>query len=155
MGLAERIGKAPVSELNLREMPRIESGATVRDAVQVMRQAGLGCAMVMSDDKPVGMFTEGILREAFAENPQVIDDPVTDHLAASFPKVYLDDTIDMVLSAMQVNNTRFICVVDSDENVVGLTGQKGLMEFVAEEFPRQVMVQRIGGEAVTGQREGA
>lgn len=155
MGLAERFSEARVSELNLREMPRIESGAKVRDAIMVMRHAGLGCAMVIEADKPVGMFTEGILREAFAANPQIIDDLITDHMAASYPKVYLDDTVDMVLSAMQAKNTRFICVVDSDENVVGLTGQKGLMEFVAEEFPRQVMVQRIGGEAITGQREGA
>ncbi len=155
MGLAEKFASTPVRDLNLREMPICDVGATVKEAVEKLQEARVGCAMATEDGKPVGMFTEGLLRESFAQNPGVIDETIAAHMAAPFPKVYLDDTVDMVLAAMQANNTRFICVVDADEQIVGLTGQKGLMEFVAEEFPRQVMVQRIGDTSTTNQREGA
>ena len=155
MGLAEKFASIPVRELNLREMPTVDKGASVRDAIEVLRSAQLGCAAVMEAGKPVGMFTESVLREAFAQNPGVIDEIVDSHMTVPFPKVYLDDSVDMVLAAMQANNTRFICVVDSEENVAGLTGQKGLMEFVAEEFPRQVLVQRISEVSTNSRREGA
>ena len=155
MGLAEKFAKTPVRDLNLREMPIVDPDVLVRDAIAVMRAADLGCVMVVEGGQPAGMFTEGLLREEFARNPGVVDELVATHMAVPFPKIYLDDTVDMVLLAMQANNTRFICVVDADETVIGLTGQKGLMEFVAEEFPRQVMVQRIGGTFPMTQREGA
>ena len=155
MGLAEKLAQTRVRELNLREMPVADAAGTVRDVVPQLRESKLGCAVIVQDDKPVGMFTEGMLREAFGENPGVLDDPITDHVAMPFPRVYLDDSVDMVLAAMQANNTRFICVLDADENVVGLTGQKGLMEFVAEEFPRQVMVQNVGDVSTIHEREGA
>lgn len=155
MGLAEKFATTPVRELNLREIPKVKKGATVRQAIEVLRAAQLGCAAVVEDGKPVGMFTESILRETFAQNPDVVNEAVDAHIATPFPKAYLDDTVDMVLAAMQANNTRFVCVVDSNEQVVGLTGQKGLMEFVAEEFPRQVMVQRISEVSTTSRREGA
>lgn len=155
MGLAEKFSMTPVADLNLREMPFVESSASVREVVQTLREADLGCALVVDDGEPAGLFTEGMLRESFAKNPGVVDEPITEHMASPFPKVYADDTADMVLAALETNNTRFICVVDRDEHVVGLTGQKGLMEFVAEEFPRQVMVQRVGEPSSTSQREGA
>ena len=155
MGLTEKLASTPVRDLNLREMPMVDAGVTVRDAVARLREAGLGCAMVIEDGQTVGMFTESLLRESFPQNPGVVDEPISAHMARSFPKVYLDDTVDIMLAAMQANNTRFICVVDADETIVGLTGQKGLMEFVAEEYPRQVMVQRIGDASTMHQREGA
>ena len=49
--------------------------------------------------------------------------------------------------------------IGMDENaltrIAGLTGQKGLIEFVADHFPGQVMVQRIGGQPYPSDREGA
>ena len=47
-----------------------------------------------------------------------------------------------------------VVVTDDDGRVDALTGQKGLMEYVAEHFPKQVMVQRIGSPVIQD-REGA
>ena len=56
---------------------------------------------------------------------------------------------------MQLKNLRFLCVVDENGQVAGLTGQRGLMEYVAEHFPGEVMVQRIGQPPYLSDREGA
>jgi hypothetical protein len=45
-------------------------------------------------------------------------------------------------------------VVDEEGKVTALAGQKSLMEYVAEHFPGQVMVQRIGCPPCS-EREGA
>ncbi|QDU40004.1 CBS domain protein [Maioricimonas rarisocia] len=155
MGLKENLANEPVRRLNLRPAVIVPPEAKIREGILAMRNAHLGCVIIAGEDhKPVGMFTEGILRQLLAENPAVIDEPIGDRAARTFPWVALDDSIQTVLDAMQANNTRFICVVDSEGRVCALTGQKGLMEYVAEHFPRQVMVQRVG-TPYARQREGA
>ena len=76
-------------------------------------------------------------------------------MAERVPWVKLSDPISDVMEAMQLKNTRILCVVDDKDRVVGLTGQRGLMEYVAEHFPGQVMVQRVGQTPYLADREGA
>jgi CBS domain-containing protein len=156
MPLRENLSSEPVRRMNLRTPVLVDESVSVRDAVNSMRAAQLGCAiMVDHERKPIGMFTEGMLRKKLASDTRFIDAPLGEHVARTFPWVALDDPVEMVLDAMRTNNTRFICVVDEQQKVAGLTGQKGLMEYISEHFPRQVVVQRVGGDEYAEQREGA
>ncbi len=156
MSLIENFSSTPIKELNLRTLIKVRPEDSIRSAIEKMREAGLGCVVAVDDNtKPVGMLTEGMLRQLIPRNPAVVDDTVGDHMATSFPWLALDDTVDMLVDALQANNTRFLCVVDAAGMAVALAGQKGLMEFIAEHFPRQVMVHRIGGTKYTESREGA
>jgi frataxin-like iron-binding protein CyaY len=65
------------------------------------------------------------------------------------------EPIMQVWIAIQHKGLRFIGVVDDQDKIVGLTGQKGISEYIAEHCPQQVMVQRIGGKPGLQQREGA
>ena len=65
------------------------------------------------------------------------------------------DPIVSVLESLELKNIRFLAVVDEDGRLAGLTGQKGLMEYVADHFPGEVMVQRVGQTPFLHQREGA
>lgn len=156
MGLFENVRNETVSRLALRPTVIIESDATVRDVVEQLREAHLGCAIATdADGKPRGMFTEAMLRSLIAQDPAAINEPVESHLAKTFPWVKTSDRIETVLAAMEAKNVRFVVVVDDDGAVVGLTGQKGLMEYVAEHFPGEVLVQRVGTKAYPEKREGA
>lgn len=156
MSLKESLSNEPVRRMNLRTPVLVNETTTVRGAVSAMRAAQLGCAIVTDGEgRPAGMLTEAILREKLSRGREFLDEPVLEHAARKFPWVSLDDRVELVLDAMRNNNTRFICVVDDEQKVAGLTGQKGLMEFIAECFPRQVVVQRVGGDQYARQREGA
>jgi CBS domain-containing protein len=122
-----------------------------------MREQRLGCVIVVDDDnKPLGIFTEGTLTQLLhVHGSHVIDDVVENRMVRPCPQVKLTDPVDFVVEAMQLKNVRFLCVVDEQGRVAGLTGQKGLIEFVADHFPRQIMVQRIGGRPYPIEREGA
>ena len=156
MGLVENFQSEPVSRLAIRE-PVVASPETpIREAVQSMRNAKLGCVIAVdASQKPVGMFTESMLTQLLLKDAAAIDAPLSGQCAQQWPWVKLTDHVADVLEAMQTRNVRFICVVDDDGRLVGLTGQKGLMEYVAEHFPREVMVQRVGGSPRTQDREGA
>lgn len=155
MGLHHNISSEPVKRLDLRKPVLCGRKETIRQAVDRMRQRRLGCVIVLdADGEPLGLFTESMLTKLITENgSSVIEEAVSDHLMNPWPHVLETDPISRVLEEMQVNNTRFIGVLNEAGQVVGLTGQKGLMEYISEHFPEQVMVAQIGAKPST-KREG-
>ena len=68
----------------------------------------------------------------------------------------LDFGIAKVLDAMQNHGMRFVIVLDDDGKAIALTGQRGMMEYIADHFPRQVKVHMIDdAKLYMDQREGA
>ena len=64
MGLYENMRTEPISQLNLRRVITVPAMLSVRDAVLRMREERLGCVVVVdAGQKPMGMFTEAILRK--------------------------------------------------------------------------------------------
>ena len=154
MGLFENMKSEPVSKLNLRKPVTVSSDDKLRDVIKAMQAANLGCAIVVDDDqKPVGMFTESMLTQIVFDD--VLDDPISKHAADRWPQISLTDPIVSVLEAMEVKNIRLMSVIDEEGKVAGVAGQKGLMEYIADHFPGQVMVQRIGQKPYMQEREGA
>ena len=128
----------------------------MRTAVQRMREQRLGCVIVVdADQMPLGIFTENMLTQLVAKEQLVSDDPIEKHMDVNLPAVGTSDAVVNVLTALQTKNIRFLCVVDSDGQVAALTGQKGLMEYIADHYPEQVMVQRVGVPPYSKTREGA
>lgn len=156
MGLHENMLHEPVSRLHLRTPVTLTPGAKVREAIDQMRSSRLGCTIVVdADHKPLGMFTETMVAQLLVAGKPFLDDPIEQHMAEHWPNVGIDDPVADILDIMQSRNVRFICVIDGDGKLVGLTGQKGLLEYVADHFPEQVMVQRIGTSPYMSTREGA
>ena len=155
MGLYQNMQEEPVTRLAVREPVLCRPDESVRVAIWRMRDQGLGCVIVVDEErKPIGMLTESMVTQLLSHDPSRLDGPVRSCMSETWPWVKETDPIALVLEAMQAKNVRFICIVDDDGCVSGLTGQKGLMEYVAEHFPQQVMVQRIGSPPLTD-REGA
>ena len=156
MGLHENIRTERISELPLRKAITVAPTSSVREAIIEMRQKRLGCSIVVdAEDKPIGMFTEAMLDRLLLEGSWQLDELIEVHMARQVSCVKTSDPIVMVLDAMQSRDVRFVCVVNKNGRVVGLTGQKGLMEYIAEHFSREVMVQRVGSSPYPHQREGA
>ncbi len=155
MGLKQNFANEPVSQLDIRKPVLAGPDDSVRSAIEHMRSANLGCVIVADEHRqPLGMFTESMVVQLLTRDGAALDQPIRLHMAEQWPKVKLSDRITFVLEAMEAKNVRFIGVLDDDGRVVGLTGQKGLMEYVADHFPQQVMVQRAGSRPPQ-EREGA
>ncbi len=156
MGLQENFRNEQVRQLEMRDPVVVTADVTLREALTQMRERNVGCAIVVDEDrKPQGMFTESMLVEMLSHGPLSLDEPIEKYMADRCPWVRMDDPIADVLDAMQLKNIRMLCVVDEQNRVVGLTGQRGLMEYVAEHFPGEVTVQRVGQSPYLSDREGA
>ncbi len=156
MGLRENFRNEHVDQLELREPVAVSPTATVREALSMMRDRDLGCAIMVDDNrKPIGMFDESILTKLLSQGPLDIDQPIEKYATRQFPLVKTSDPIADLLEIMQTKSIRMVFVIDAQDRVVGVTGQRGVMEYVAEHFPGQVMVQRIGLPPYYCSREGA
>lgn len=155
MGLQEDILNQPVSELELRQLIAVGPKSTVREAVGLMQQKKLGCVVVVDEDgRPLGKFTERLLIQLLMDHADGMDEPVSQHMASAWDSVQVGDPIAKVIDCMESKKLRFIVVLDPDGKAVAITGQKGVMEYIVDHFPRQVRVQRMSSEFFSGQREG-
>ena len=156
MGLRQNILNDRVSDLVLRGLIAVTPKTTVRDTVRQMRSNGLGCAIIVDEDgRPLGKFTERRLICLLAENPERLDDPIDQFLESTWASVNLTDPIAKVIERLQAGGERFVTVTDERGKAVGITGQKGVMEYIADHFPRQVKVQLMESKLYMDEREGA
>jgi len=157
MGLKENLQNESVSTQPCREANLNHPETSVRQAAQILQSKKLGCAVVVdAEGKPMGIFTERTLIKLLLQQPHDLDKiPVREHLETEWFCVRNSDSISAVLDLVQKRDARFVCELDEHGKVIGLTGQKGLSEYIADHFPEQVMVQRIGGQPGMENREGA
>ena len=157
MGLREDIINETVSQLPIREAVTVPGDMTVARAVRTMKEAELGCVFVVDEHgRPTGKFTERQVLKLVCDCVP-FDEPVSRHMAP-IPQegcVRLTDPVAKVLEGMRKTRLRFLCVVDDDGKVVGLTGQKGLMVYITEHFPRRIKVQMMTSKLHMNTREGA
>ena len=156
MGLKENLQSETVSSLPLREAIAVESATLLRAAIASMRAKQLGCAVIVAQGgRPVGIFTERSVLDVIVQGTSLDDHVVGDYADPLFRLGSHREPIANVWEAILREGYRFICVTDAAGQLIGLTGQRGLAEYVAEHFPQQIMVQRLGGKPWIHQREGA
>ena len=155
MGLRQNMLHEPVSRLELREAIVVSPEATVGEAIRKMQAHRLGCVVVAhADGIPLGIFTERNVLQLLVESPALLEEPVGKHLEPHWISINRSDPIAEVVAAMHKQGLRFVCVNDSDGHCVAITGQKGLLEYIAEHFPRHVLTQTPGAKS-PDEREGA
>jgi CBS domain-containing protein len=156
MKLRQALEEEPVRSLTLRDAILIEPYTVVRAAIALMRTRGLGCAIIVKQGQvPTGIFTERSVLEVLAHDACLDDQPVCEFTDPAFVCVSQDDPISAVWDAVQNKGARFVCVTDKDGKVVGLSGQRGLAEYIADCFAKQITVQRLGETPWMSEREGA
>mgnify|MGYP001826963767 FL=1 len=156
MTFRDDLNQDTVSSLQLREAIVVQPETSVSEAVALMRAKALGCAVIVDRrGAPQGFFTEQCLLVAILQHASLDDPPVSSFVDPDFVTVQSSEPISRVWEAVRSRGTRFICVTDNDGKIIGVTGQRGLAEYVAEYFPQQVSVQRVGSTPWMQNREGA
>jgi CBS domain-containing protein len=157
MGLREDIMNEKVAQLPLRRAVIVSANTSVGESILMMRDHKLGCVFVVDEHgRATGKFTERQVLKLVCGCVSM-DETVGKHMAPipEHGSVRLTDPVLKVLEGMRKTRLRFLCVVDDTGKVVSLAGQKGLMEYVTERFPRQIKVQMMTSKMHMSTREGA
>ena len=156
MGLYQNLMQEPVSRLDLRKLIALPPATSIRTSVDAMRKTRVGCVTVVDEaGRPLGLFTERLLLQRLVADPGSLNDALGDHMNAPCACVTRDESITKLIDCMESRKLRFVCVVDEEGRAVALAGQKGIVAFLAEQFPREVKVQAWSSKMHMDQREGA
>ena len=106
------------------ENPIINEGKTVKDALFVMTEKGLGAVSVLdNDNKIIGIITDGIIRRAISKDKSLLDESVENIMFDKPLTISPDKLAAAALSVMEKHKPRPITVlpvVDADKKVVGI-----------------------------------
>ncbi len=155
-GVRYHITHETVAELAVRKPLLVRPETPVRQVAAQMREAQLGCAIVVdATERPLGKFTQRQLLKLLVESGGKLDQPVSAVMYQNADTVSMDTPVADLVRMMGQRQIRYLTVVDQEGKVVGLTGQKGVMEYLADHFPRHVKVQRMKPLISMEEREGA
>ncbi len=156
MGFRQELESEPISSLPLRDAIAVREETLIRAAIAVMRAHSLGCSVIVDYKlKPVGLFTERSLLNVLLQGASLDESPVVDFGERDFFCFRADEPIIRVWNAVLEKQARFVVVTDKKGQLMGVTGQRGIAEYISDCFPAQTVVQRLGSKPWMQQREGA
>jgi CBS domain-containing protein len=143
-----------VGELTPKEVPVLEAGDSVADAVTEMRSHSHGSALVCRNGKLVGIFTERDLLKLIASGAS-LGQSLSGVMTASPRTVSTKDNLLTVIQLMDEGGYRRLPVVDPTGSPAGIIDVKSVSHFLVEHFPAAVYNQAPRALLTAKSREGA
>lgn len=111
-----------------REVYTIQSGSSIKDAVNYMASKGVGLVPVMKDEKLIGVFSErDLVKRVIAKDKDLFLTLVNDVMSTNLIIGKIDEPNESVLAKMKEAKTRHILIVDN-EKLVGVLSLRDLLE---------------------------
>jgi CBS domain-containing protein len=103
--------------------------ALIRDALALMRQKSIGCVLIVSEGKPVGIFTERDASAKIMGHPERLSEPLSRYMSAPVLIVPADAMVYKVILFMRQKGMRRVAVVESDGGLVGILTQQNILAY--------------------------
>jgi CBS domain-containing protein len=127
----------PIRLLNPRTPLSVTSSATLREAVDVMREHHIGCVLVVDDGRLVGILTERDL--LLKMEGAGLAEAVSGFMTRDPETLQPDDPIVWALNRMSVGGYRHVPLVDGDGRPVGILSVKDIVHYIVALFPNEVL----------------
>jgi len=138
MELSRNLRIETVARLGLSVAHTLEPTATVAQAVQLMRQARVGCVLVTRERVLVGVFTERDLMTRILATGRDPGLALAEFMTPTPTSVDLNQPIREAILRLQAGGFRHLPVVDPQQRPVGMISAKRVIEWVVAHFPQLV-----------------
>ncbi len=119
-------------EIMATDVLAVETGTTVKKAVELMVKKGSGCLVVLKNEAAVGIVTErDILNKITAEGVDPARVMIQDIMTAPLISVKTKSTISEVAEKMSTFQVRRTVVVDQKGELAGLVAAEDLAKWLA------------------------
>jgi len=127
---------------------------TVRNVLRMLQAERTGVAMIASDRRLVGVFTERDALRLLADGTN-LDVPVSEVMVRNPVTVRKTDTVGRAISLMSVGGFRRLPIIDERGNVEGVLKVSGLLHYLVEHFPKVIYTLPPEPHYKAAAREGA
>jgi CBS domain-containing protein len=124
-----------VSEIMSRHVECIDSGTSIKEAAEKMRELDVGFLPVCEGDRPVGVLTDrdiAIRHVADGQNPYRVK--ARDIMTPDAVFCYEDQDVEEVARFMQEHEVRRVLIYDRSEELAGIVSLGDLSKAAGEEF---------------------
>lgn len=126
--------------LREKEIFTVQSGTSIKEAVNFMASKSVGLVPVMKDEKLVGVFSErDLVKRVIAKDKDLNSTLVDEVMSTNLVIAKIDESNEAVLAKMKEANTRHILIIDNDK-LVGVLSLRDLMEVDLNHFKSTVEV---------------
>jgi CBS domain-containing protein len=155
MELARNLKVDSVSRLHPTAPLRVAPEQTVAEAVRVMRERRVGCLLVCTGDRLLGVFTERDLMRRVLATGLPLTTPVSECMTPDPITVGPKEPIGAAVRRMEEGGYRHLPVVDEAGRPLGVLSVKRIVHYLAEHFPATVYNQPPDPAAFPANPEGA
>src|SRR5712691_12413324 len=141
-----RLASVAMLQQRIRALPALPPAvalghqATVRDAIEVMRQKQLSCVLVVEHGQLVGVFTERDVVTKVAAAPLDVDHvPLRDVMQPDPECLQLDDELVYAFYQMHRGAYRHVPVVDEQRRPTGLVSMQVIIDALVAAFPQELL----------------
>lgn len=138
MTLEQDLQSEQVVHLDLAEYTVVESDMSVREVVQKMRADDRNCALVVENDKLVGIFTDRDVLRKVVDAPDTWERPIRELMTSAPKTVAPNASVREALDLMYTGHFRNVPAVDEAGRVVGNVTHYSVICFLADHFPEEI-----------------
>jgi len=137
--LEHNIRYDPISSLSPTPPITVSPNDKVADAIRLLSEKRIGCALVVWCDAIVGIFTErDVLMKIGTRIADAANSPVR-HFMTPLPQTLSeDDTIAFALNRMAVGDFRHI-PIEKDERATGIISIRDVLAYLTEHYPELML----------------
>ncbi|MBR9974347.1 MAG: CBS domain-containing protein [Bacteroidetes bacterium] len=118
----------------------VELDTPVFDAINLMQTKRIGCVLVTSHGKLLGIFTErDVLKKIVGAAFDLRNTPITEVMTTHPQALNDDDTIAYALNFMDLGGYRHIPLVNEHFEPVGLVSVKDIVSYLVQHFADEVL----------------
>jgi len=130
----------PIKGLTLRHHPTVKSGTTLQSVINTLRDEKVGCVMVESDNRIIGVMTErDFLLRAIAKELDMTTVTIDDYMTKNPETLHLDDPISYALNKMHVFGIRHIPIIKENGIIHGLISVKDIIAHIGNYFGEEIV----------------
>jgi CBS domain-containing protein len=135
----ETFWSEPISKVDLQRPAVALSGTSIIDAVQEMKNNQIGCVLVLDTGKKlIGILSNGDLMHEYVGSTLPGDTPVDTIMTQEPFSASPELTVQEALEIFHSNSFRHLPILSGDR-IEGILSIRGLMAFIGQHLPLEVM----------------
>jgi CBS domain-containing protein len=139
MKIERSLRELEVLALELQPPLVLESNSGVADVIEAMRRCGLGYALLETDGRLAGIFTERDVFLSVLGNDTILGEPIAPHMSAAPARVQASDSVWRVIVMMHAGGYRQVPVVDGEDRILGCVRHKDIAGYLVDHYAAHVL----------------
>ncbi len=139
MSIAEDLLEEKVTMLDLTEFTQVESGTSVLQTLEKMKAEKNNCVFVTRGAKLAGILTDRDVLRRVVDRPDLWERPVDEVMTHQPRAIQASQTAGEALRMMNEMHFRNTPVLNADGEIVGNLTFIGLIRYLADHFPEEVI----------------